>query len=73
VVEDVVGSGGYILSRDEGVLAAVDHFLGQATTHDGLGLEVEVLEHFIRAPAANEANAIRVNKGAEKGHGPARA
>ena len=39
--------------------------------HDMRGLDMEVAEHGIRAPATDEANKIGVNLGAEEGHHPA--
>ncbi len=34
-----------------------------------IGLNVEVTEHFVRAPTAEETNLISVNFGAKEGHG----
>ena len=39
--------------------------------YDWRGLNVEVAEHGIRAPATDEANQIGVDLGAEEGHRPA--
>jgi hypothetical protein len=37
--------------------------------HDRLGLKMKVTKHFIRAPAADQADNICVDVGKEKGHG----
>eukprot|EP00980_Cylindrotheca_fusiformis_P019991 scaffold7072_cov167-Cylindrotheca_fusiformis.AAC.1 len=36
--------------------------------HYGSGLDVEVTQHFVRAPTANQADAVSIDVGAEKGH-----
>ena len=37
--------------------------------HEGIGLEMQVSEHLVRAPAADEFDNIRVDLAAEKCHG----
>ncbi len=48
-------------------------FTGYYVFSDGMslriGLNVEVTEHFVRAPTADEMNLIGVNIGAKEGHG----
>ena len=51
----------------EGEVAARKHS-GRKMTHDGFGLDMEVAEHFVGAPAAKKSNAVRVNIGAKEGH-----
>jgi hypothetical protein len=60
---------GKILAGKEIVVTALEHEAGELS-HDRLGLEVKVLEHFIRMPAANEADDVGVNMSEEKGHSP---
>ena len=38
-------------------------------THDGFGLDVQVSEHLVRLPAAQESNTVRIHVSAEEGHG----
>jgi hypothetical protein len=59
--------GGDILARKESVVAALEHEAGKVA-HNRLGLKVKVPEHFVRAPASNEADDVGVNVGKEKGH-----
>ena len=51
----------------EGEAATFKHLAGEVV-HDGLGLDVKVAEHFIRMPAADEADGVMVDLGTEKGH-----
>ena len=53
------------MTRKEGVDTAVEHAAGEVL-HDRLGLEMEVVEHFVGPPAANQADEIRVDAGKEK-------
>ena len=48
-----------------------DRHGGGERRHDGWGLDVEIAEHRIRAPATDEANKIGVDLGTEEGHRPA--
>jgi len=61
-----------VLSRDQGVLSPLQHEASEVA-HDGVGLKVQVAEHFVGTPAADEADDVRVNLGEEEGHGPTRA
>ena len=45
-------------------VAAAEHRRGEAR-HDGWGLGVEVAEHGVGAPAAEEADAVRIDAAAE--------
>ena len=56
--------------RGETEGAAAKHGGGEAC-HDGLGLNVKISIHFVGAPAPDEADAVTVGAGAEKGHGAA--
>jgi hypothetical protein len=38
------------------------HTLG-VISHEGVGLDMKVSEHFVRAPPADEADHVRVNAG----------
>ena len=57
--------------RKESVGATMKH-PGRKITHDRLCLDMQVAEHFIRPPTTNEANAVRVDLGAQEGHGTRR-
>ena len=45
----------------------VKHALGEVT-HDRLGLDMKIAEHFVRAPAADETDDIGVDLGAKESH-----
>ena len=51
-----------VLARDQGVLTPLQHEASEVA-HDGLGLKVQVAEHFIGTPVADEADDVRVNLG----------
>ena len=51
-------------------VATSDHEGGQVH-HKGVSLEMEVLQHFIRAPVANKFDDISVNAATEQCHGTA--
>ena len=53
---------------EEGVLAALEHASGKVS-HDWLGLDGEVAEHFVRTPSSKQFNGVRVNVGTKEGHG----
>jgi hypothetical protein len=59
-----------VLARNKGVVTALEHEKYKVL-HDGLSLEMKVAEHFIRAPAANKADDVRIHSGEEEGHSPA--
>ena len=44
----------------KGEVTLLSHASGKVV-HDGLGLDMEVSEHFVRAPAANESNDVGIN------------
>jgi len=46
----------------------LEHKAGEVA-HDRLGLKMQVTEHLIRAPAADQADNVGVDVGKEKGHG----
>ena len=54
--------------RKKCVCAAADH-ASREVTHDRGCLKMEIAEHFVRAPSAEEANDIGVDLGTEKGIG----
>ena len=54
------------LVRNEGEITRLKHFCG-VIFHESLGLDMKVVEHFIRAPAANESNDAGINVCREKG------
>ena len=56
--------------RNESKVAMEQHLLGKGGSQR-IGLNVEVTEHFVRAPTAEETNLISVNFGAKEGHGAA--
>ena len=49
-------------------VASLDH-AGGKMAHDRLGLDMQVPQHFIRAPSAKKADAIGVDIRAEECHG----
>ena len=58
--------------RDFGVrvkdeVSGGEHASG-VVTHDGFGLDVEIAQHFVGAPASNKPNDVCVNAGAQEGH-----
>ena len=52
------------------VVTASQHLAGKMS-HDGLGLEMEVMEHDIRLPTAQEADHVGINACTEESHGTA--
>ena len=56
------------MTGDQVVVTPMEHEPGEVA-HDRLGLKVEVPEHFIRAPAANESDDVGINSGEKEGHG----
>jgi hypothetical protein len=58
------------LARDEVKLARNEHFLGEVF-HHGLGLNMKVPHHFVRAPTAEERDDVFINIGAEERHSAA--
>jgi hypothetical protein len=60
--------GGNVLARDECELAALKHEASEVA-HHGLRLDVQIAEHDVGAPAAEELDQIRVDAGAQKCHG----
>ena len=57
-----------VLVRREAEHATLEHEGGEIP-HDRLGLKVEVAKHFVGAPAAQKADAVSVDVGAEESHG----
>lgn len=57
-----------LLVGDKGKISTGEH-AGRKMTHEGLGLDVKIAQHFIGAPAAEKANAVGVNVGTEECHG----
>ena len=62
--------GGKLLSRRQAEGASAKHG-GRKAIHDRLCLDVSVSVHFVAAPAADQANDVAVDTGAEEGHGAA--
>eukprot|EP00980_Cylindrotheca_fusiformis_P008494 scaffold1805_cov104-Cylindrotheca_fusiformis.AAC.1 len=58
--------GNFVIGKKREV-AAGDH-AGSEMLHYWSGLDVEVTQHFVRTPTANQADAVSINVGAEKGH-----
>ena len=54
--------------REQRISAAVEH-AGREIAHEGLGLDMEISEHLVRLPSAEQANAVRVDVGAKERHG----
>ncbi len=48
--------------RNEGICPCGEHTLG-VIAHERISLDVEVLEHFVRARPADEADDVRVHSG----------
>ena len=51
---------------NEGVGSGREHTTG-VVPHERVSLDVQITEHFVRAPPANEADDVQVNLGQEKG------
>ncbi len=51
---------------NEGVGSGGEHTMG-VVPHERVSLDVQITEHFVRAPLTNEADDVRVNLGQEKG------
>jgi hypothetical protein len=60
---------GDILAGKKIIVATLEHEACKVA-HDGLDLEVKVLEHFVGIPASNEVDYVSVNVSKEEGHGP---
>ena len=58
---------GDFVVRKESEVATMEH-LGRKVAHDRFRLDMEVAKHFIRAPAAKEADAVGVHIGAKECH-----
>ena len=56
--------------RDKGVVSRGNH-CGGVAAHEWLGRDVEISEHLVTAPAADEADGVEVNVPQEEGYGPA--
>ena len=56
------------LAREESEGTAREH-LGGEIVHDRLGLDMQISQHLVGAPAPDEADGVAVDMGAEKGHG----
>jgi hypothetical protein len=65
-VEELVT--GDVLVRKEDEVATVEHFGGEAL-HESISLEVEVAQHFVGTPSADEADDVGVDVSTEEGHG----
>ena len=66
------GQGGKCSGRaGEAEGATAKHGGSEEACHDGLGLNVKISIHFVGAPAPDEADAVTIYPGAEKGHGAA--
>jgi len=50
------------------VVAAAQH-AGRKVFHEGLGLEVEVAQHFVGSPTTEELDDVGIDVGAEQGGG----
>ena len=61
---------GFKVGGHKAVGAVVEHALGELLGVDG-GLDLEVPEHGVRFPAAEEHDGIAVDVGTEEGRGPA--
>ena len=59
---------GDVLTGEKGEGTATKH-AGREIAHDRLCLDMEVSQHFIGAPAAEELNDVGINLGAQQGHG----
>ena len=57
----------HVMVRVQDEVATSEHE-GTVVPHDGLGLKVEITEHFIRSPPAQKAYHVGVDMGAEKRH-----
>ena len=55
-----------IRMKDEGAML---HHAGGVVAHGGFGLDVQVAEHLIAAPPADQADHISVNFGGQESHG----
>jgi len=62
-----LGADGDLVVRVKREVASRQHAGGEIS-HDRLGLEMKVAQHFIAAPAAEEADHVGVDMGAEEGH-----
>ena len=60
---------GDIIVGMEHEVATVEHTLGEMS-HDRFSLKMQVPEHFVRAPTAQEADHVGINLRAEQGHCP---
>ena len=60
-----------IVIRKQSVRTAVEHTGGEIA-HDRLSLDMQITEHLIGLPSAKQTNAISVDVGAQKRHGPGR-
>ena len=58
----------YEVVWNESVGPCGQHTLG-VISHEGVGLDVQIPEHFVRSPPADEADDVRVNSGEEEGGG----
>ncbi len=54
--------------RVHGKGAVVEH-TGSKIAHDGFGLDMEVAQHLIGAPASDQSDDVGINLGTKKGHG----
>ena len=61
-----------VLVRKHPELASADHGGGEVH-HQWVRLQVQIAQHFVRPPAANELDNIGVDLAAEEGHGAASA
>jgi len=60
----------HFLARDKGEGATGQH-RGSKMLHHGHGLEVQITEHDVGAPATNQLDDAGVDTAAEEGHGAA--
>jgi hypothetical protein len=61
----VTGGSGCV--GQERVVTAGEH-TGGKMAHDGFGLDVQVSEHLVRLPAAQESDTVRIHVSAQEGH-----
>jgi len=52
----------------EGVVAMGQH-VGSKITHDRFGLDIQIIQHGVGVPAAQQLDDVAINMGAEKGRG----
>jgi hypothetical protein len=59
---------GNVLSRQQGEVTGEGHAV-RTCVHERVGLQVEILKHFVGAPSADKTDDVGIDTGAEEEHG----